>query len=236
MRKRERVRFYMFIRAARFIGDNKPDFAAGGVVLEQLAVLQGVISALETLTGEQTEGFGDAGFEFENKDTARENLREALSEISRTARSMVYEYPAIDERFRMPRSSNDADLLAKARAFLTEATPMQAGFTRYEMDVNFLTELQALITEFENALDAPGSAIDSHVGATAEIGAQIRKGSIAVRMINGAVMNRYRNDAGKRAAWISASHVEKLAEGQEPTPPAQPVQSAPPTATLTPTP
>lgn len=220
MRKRERVRFYMFIRVARFINEHRNDFIAGGVVMAQLAILQAVISALETLTGEQVEGFGDAGFEFENKDTARENLREALKEINETARSMVYEFADIDERFRMPRNRNDADLLAKARAFLNEATLMQADFIRYEMDVNFLTELQMLIAAFENAMEAPGTAIDSHVEATAEIGAEVRKGMVAVRTMNGAVMNKYRSDIGKKAAWVSASHVEKLAEGQEPTPPA----------------
>lgn len=220
MRKRERVKFYMFIRVVRFIGDNLADFAAGGVVAGALGDLQAVVARLETETGEQSEGFGDAGFEFETKDTARENLRETLGEIARTARSMVYEFPAIDERFRMPRNKTDADLLARARAFVTEATPLRADFLRYEMDENFLSELQSLITAFENALEAPGAATDAHVEATAEIGAEIRKGMIAVRTMNGAVLNRYRTDVGKRAAWISAAHVEKLAEGQEPTPPA----------------
>ena len=92
----------------------------------------------------------------------------------------------------------------------------------YEMDANFLTELQTLIDEFESSLSHPGAEVDAHVEATAEIGAEVRKGMVAVRTMNGAVMNRYRTDVGKKAAWISASHIEKLAEGQEPTPPATP--------------
>ena len=223
MTKRERVRYYMFIRVVRFITDNLADFAAGSVVLTQQAVLQGVIAAIEAVSGEQISGLSGARFEYQNKDTARENLRELMEEIAQTARSMVYEFPGIDLKFRMIRGNSDANLLATARSFLTEATPYRNDFINsYEMDANFLTELQTLIDEFESSLSHPGAEVDAHVEATAEIGAEVRKGMVAVRTMNGAVMNRYRTDVGKKAAWISASHIEKLAEGQEPTPPATP--------------
>lgn len=219
MTKRERVRFYMFIRVVRFITDNVADFAAGSVVLVQLAVLQGVIAAVETLTGEQIGGLSDARFSFNSKDTARENLRALMEEIADTARSMVYEFPGIVLKFRLIRGDNDANLLALARAFLADATPIQADFERYGMEKDFPLELQTLIDDFEAAMSAPGTAIDSHVAATADIGAEIRKGMIAVRTMDAPVRNRYKNNVGKFAAWVSASHVEKLAKGQEPTPP-----------------
>jgi hypothetical protein len=221
MTKRERVRFYMFIRVVRFISDNIADFAAGSVVLAQLAILQGVITTIETLSGEQIGGLSGARFGFNSKDTARENLRELLEHIAETARSMVYEIPGIDLQFRMIRGDSDANLLALARSFLANAVPLKDTFTdTYEMDKDFLTDLQNFIDEFENALSVPGTAVDEHVEATAEIGTEIRKGMVIVRTMNGAVLNKYRGDAGKTAAWVSASHIEKLSEGREPTPPA----------------
>ena len=220
MTKKERVRYYMFIRVVRFITDNIADFAAGGVVLTQLAVLQAVVTTIETLSGEQIGGLSDARFGYSNKDTARENLRELLEEIAETARSMVYEIPGIDLQFKMIRGNSDANLLALGRSFLANATPLKDTFTdAYEMDEGFLTELQTLIDAFENALSAPGAAVDEHVAATAETGTEVRKGMVAVRTMNGAVLNKYRSNAGKTAAWASASHIEKLAEGREPTPP-----------------
>lgn len=216
MKKRERVRFNMFLRVITFITDNIADFVAGGVVLTQLAVLQAVANTIHTLSGEQVEGYGDAGFFFNSKETARENLREMLSDISKTARSMVYEFAGIDHRFRMPYNNNDLELLAKARAFLTEATPLEADFVRYEMDDKFLDDLTALIEAFETAMSATGTAIDEHVEATAEIGAEVRKGMIAVRTMNAAVRNKYKNDIGKLNAWQSASHVEREAKKDEP--------------------
>lgn len=222
MTKKDRVRTDMFIRVIAFIAANVADFAAGGVVLAQLAILQAVVAAVQALSGEQVAGYGEARFGFNSKDTARENLREMLSKIAETARSMVYEFPGIDLKFRMIRGDNDANLLAKALAFQTEATPLKEDFIRYEMSGNFLIDLQTLITEFQQSLDAPAAAIDAHVEATAEIGAEIRKGMVAVRTMKGAVVNKYRNDVGKLAAWLSASHIRKEPENVTPPTPVTP--------------
>ena len=93
----ERRRYDMFIRVAQFGADNTADFPAGSVGAAQFGEVTAVIDRLQELLGEQSEGFSDARFEFNNKDTARENLREEISDINRTARSMVYAIPGIDE-------------------------------------------------------------------------------------------------------------------------------------------
>lgn len=209
MTKYQKVRYDMFIRVIEFLQNNIADFPTG-IVAEQLAVLIAVVGRLQTLMGKQAAGLSEARFEYNDKHTAREKLRALLSEIAETARSMVYKYPGIDLKFRMIRNSNEAELLAKARAFLIEATPLLNAFIEFEMDKDFLTELQTLIDEFETSLGEPVAATDSHVEATAEIGAEIRNGMIAVRTITGSVKNKYRNNVGKLAAWLSASHVEKI--------------------------
>jgi hypothetical protein len=224
MTRRETVRFEMFIRVVPFILGLGGIFPAGSIVAVQLAVLQGVIAAIDALTGEQTTGIAEARFGFNSKDTARENLREMLSEISRTARSMVYAFPGINLKFRMMRGDSDLKMLALGRSFLTEATPLKDPFIEYGMDTysdeetntNFLTILQELVDDFEQSLSAAGTAIDAHVAATAEIGAEIRKGMIAVRIIDGVMKNKFRNDVGKLAAWLSASHVEKIPRRTKP--------------------
>lgn len=155
-------------------------------------------------------GLAPDAIKFNSKDTARENLRGMLTDIARTARSMTYKFPDIELKFQLPKNLSDVNMLAAGHAFLTEATPYNNDFIDYEMDKNFLTDLQTLIAEFEAGLGAPGAATDSHVEATAEIGAEIRRGMIAVRTIKGAVMNKYRNDVGKLGAWLSALHIEKV--------------------------
>ena len=37
----------------------------------------------------------------------------------------------------------------------------------------------------------------------------IREGMVAVRTVDGIVLNKRSNDPGKLAAWLSAKHVEK---------------------------
>lgn len=215
---KERVRYEMFIRVVQFIQDNIADFPGGGIVAAQLAVLVAVVDRIQELLGLQIGGYGDSRFEFNSKDTARENLREMLSEINSTARSMIYEFPGIELKFRMIRNRNDAELLGAARAFLIEMTPLISDFERYGQDKNSPAELQTLIDDFEQSLGKPGTAIDSHVEATAEIGAEIRKGMIAVRTMRGVVINKYRPNVGKSAAWFSASRIEKLPQTTTPQP------------------
>jgi hypothetical protein len=55
-----------------------------------------------------------------------------------------------------------------------------------------------------------------HVSATAETASKLGQMNVAVRILDGIVKNRYANDPGKLAAWISASHVEKAPKKKEP--------------------
>lgn len=211
MDDRNRKRYDMFVRVRQFGADNAADFPAGSVGAAQFAEISAVIELIEDLDARQSAGIGDARFAFVGKDTARENVREDLSDISRTARSMVYQFPGINAKFRMPRRTNDADLLASARAFQTEARTHLSDFIAYGLPENFLDDLQNDIEAFEQSLGTTGSAIDTHVEATAEIGAAVRRGMVAWRILDGVVKNRYRSNGGKLAAWTSASHIERAA-------------------------
>lgn len=201
-----------FIRVRGFMTDNSARFPAGSIAAVKMVELSEVIDLLDELSGDQSGGMSDARFSFAGKNSARENVREDLSDISRTARSMNYQFPNIVEKFRMPRGNNDEELLAAARAFLTEATPYKANFIQYEMPADFLEDLQADIEAFEAALGATSSATDSHVEATAAIDEAIRNGMIILRTLNGIVKNVFRDDVGKLAAWLSASHIERRAK------------------------
>jgi hypothetical protein len=77
--------------------------------------------------------------------------------------------------------------------------------------------LNEAIDAFEQSLNAPGAATDSQVAATADIGETIRRGMQAVRILEGVVRNKYRDNTGKTAAWLSASHIAKLPAKTPPT-------------------
>lgn len=143
------------------------------------------------------------------KETARENLREAVYEIARTARVMKYEFDGIDSKFQMPANTSDKNIVTNARAFYDNSPSYNADFLTYELPTTFRADLLTDITAFEDSLNPTGTAIDNRAAAMAKIGEAVRRGMIAWRTLNGVVKNKYRNNVGKLAVWLSASHIEK---------------------------
>lgn len=215
----ERRRVEMFIRVRQFGVDNVADFPAGSIGATQFAAINTAIEEVEQFAGDQSASSGDARQLFVTKDTARENLREQMFEIVRTARSMVYQFDGIDAKFRMPRSQSDQNLLAAARGFYEDSNNYNSDFKDYGLSATFRADLQTAITAFEDSLDPTGTAIDDQVAATANIGEAIRRGMIARRILEGVAKNKYNSNVGKLAAWLSACHIEKAPVAKKPSNP-----------------
>lgn len=119
----------------------------------------------------------------------------------------------------MPHNSSDQNSLAAASAFIAAMGAYEDDFIAYGLTDEFLGDLQNDINAFEQNLDVPAKARETHVAATAEIGAVVRRGMIAVRILDGVVKNKYLNNVGKLAAWTTASHIERTPKSKEPTAP-----------------
>ncbi len=217
MNDSERRRYEMLVRVNQFGVDNAGDFPSG-VGAAQFAAYKTVVNETESKSALQAGGFAEAAQQFEVKDTCRENLRDEMSDISRTAKSMEYEFDGIADKFRFQRNMNDATMLATARAFITEAGPYSADFIAYGLPATFLADLTTAADAFEASFSNTAAATAEHVAATADTSAKIREGMIAKRILDGVVQNKYNNDPGKLAAWLSASHTEKAPKKKAPTP------------------
>ena len=204
------------VRIKEFADSNASFFPAGSVQETQVTVITDELTAIDILGGKQAGGFAESRQQYEVKDTARENMRDDMSDWSRTAKSMEYEFNGIMDKFRMPRGSRDADLINTARAFVTEAAPYQADFIRYGMPATFIADLQAKIAAFEATLGPTADAVTEHVEATAEIAAAIRRIMVARRILDGVMRNVLAANTGKLAAWVSASHIEKAPQRTPP--------------------
>ncbi|MBK9527397.1 MAG: hypothetical protein IPO41_03545 [Acidobacteria bacterium] len=216
MNDNDRRRYEMLVRVKQFGIDNAGDFS--GIATTKFTEIDAIVGATDSEAAKQQAGFGEAAQQFEVKDSVREDLRDEMSAISRTAKSMEYEFDGIADKFRFQRNMNDVEMLAKARAFVTEATPYNADFIAYGMPTTFAADLTALADAFEASFATTASATAEHVAATAETASKIREGMIAVRTVDGIVQNKYANDPGKLAAWLSAKHVEKAPKKKAPTP------------------
>lgn len=209
MNHHERSRYNMFITVREFGVENAADFPVGSIGKTQFAEVTAVIPLIEGFAADQTGGTREAGMGYLSKDMARENLREAMSEISKTSRSMEYAYPGISTIFKMPRNRNDAELLAASSAFQAAMPPYEDAFVTYGLPLEFLGDLTADTVAFQEALAAPAAGMSEQVAATDELGAAIKRGMIAVRILDGVVKNKYRNNVGKLASWATASHIER---------------------------
>ena len=216
MNDRDRRRYEMLVRVKQFGIDNAGDFT--GIATTKFNAIGTIVDDTDTKAAAQQSGFAEAAQQFEVKDTARENLRDEMSDISRTAKSMEYEFDGISDKFRFQRNMSDADLLAKGRAFVIEAGPYALDFKAYGMPSTLIADLTAACDAFEATFSTTASAQAEHVAATADTASKIREGMVAVRTVDGIVQNKYAGDPDKLAAWLSAKHVEKDPKKKAPTP------------------
>jgi hypothetical protein len=205
----ERSRFNTFVTVNQFGIENAADFPSGSVGQTQFEEIALVIPLIQDFAADQTGGTREAGAGYLSRDTARENLRQAVGDVSRTSRSMEYAHPGISTIFRMPENRTDAGLIAAAKAFAAAFPPYEDAFIAYGLPAEFLADLTAVTTDFEQALSAPAAGMSEQVAATAELGAAIRRGMQALRVLEGVVRNKYRDNVGKLAAWETASHIER---------------------------
>ncbi len=215
MNDSDRRRYEMQVRVVQFGTDNAGDFT--GIATTKFGELATLVGEIEGKSADQQSGFGEAAQQFEVKDTVRENLRDEMSDISRTAKSMEYAIDGISDKFRFQRNMSDANMLAKARAFHTESATYEADFIAYGLPAAFRLDLKNAADAFEASFSNTAAATAEHVAATADTSAKVREGMVIVRVLDGIVKNKYANDPGKLAAWISASHVEKAPK--KPAPP-----------------
>ena len=109
--------------------------------------------------------------------------------------------------------------MALARAFHTESALYNADFIAYGLNANFRLALDEEANAFEASFAAAATAKAEQVAATADIAATIRQGMVDVRVLDPVVRNKYADNPGKLAAWVSASHVQAAPSTPENPPP-----------------
>jgi len=232
MNDRENRISEMFDRAHNFMNARVADFAAGGVVLQAHTNLGSARTQLNTSGGRQASGHSSVRSATETRAAARAALRDDLEAIARTAKAMADEITGIEQKFRLPRSNNDQNLLNIARAFAADATPLAAQFIAHEMPADFLTDLNDDIAALETAIGNQAEGVEEHVGSRAEIENALEAGMKEIRTLDAGIRNKYANDPATLAEWTSASHIERSPRRAKPSsgaPPAGPTPPAPPT-------
>ena len=196
-----RVRDFGVTHAAEF-----PPASLGG---EQFAVVGQVVEELTRQATAQSSSAGAARQGSTNKAAAREDLREDLQAVARTARAMSLDVPGLEDKFRLARGVGDQPLLLLARTFADDAEPLKAEFVKRGLSADFVEELREAAAAFSDAINRKSQGRGKHVAATAAIDGLVERGIRHVREIDALVRNTFASDPSALAAWESASHVER---------------------------
>lgn len=150
----------------------------------------------------------------------RSEMNSFLVWMSRTARDIARNDETFVNKFRIPRMNlNDSMLLETARAFYADSNAVEATFVEYGFPADFRGDLDALIDEFDSAINAQDAAFRERVSSNATVDELLDIALTARRTLLIIVPNIFHNDASKLADWASASHIEKLPKPKKTNPP-----------------
>lgn len=198
----------MFINVNQFGQDNTSDFSPYADAVAGFAAITEVIRNLRESAATQTSGA--VGRTTTQKAVLRDAIRRQMKDISRTARALGTNNVGLQRLFRIPNGDNDANLIATAREFATEAANFKADFLRLAMPADFIEVLTADIEAFEQALNNKATAKVTGITATASIDDELKRGMDKVRIIDAIARNVYGNNPAKLAAWTSARHIARI--------------------------
>ena len=122
----------------------------------------------------------------------------------------------LEGQFKRPPNATEEALLNTAHSYATNAGPLKAQFIAHEMPADFIEDLNEDIAELETASDSRADAVGDHVSASAGLDDAIDRCLEIIRKLDPIMKNKYADDPGTLAEWISASHVERAPRRKKP--------------------
>lgn len=215
-------RLETLIRVRQYGASHAATFPANSRGAEVLAEVDAAITELETHASAQHSGKSALSANTTLTASARAELREDLEAIRRTARAMSHATPGLEDKFRLPRSPRDQELLAAARSFAADVVSLKAEFVRRGLPADFVEDLNADVEAFAASIDGKAQKAGERVAATAAIDSAVERGVNAVRELDAIVRNTFRQDPAALAEWTSASHTERAPRAAHAAPNAPP--------------
>lgn len=210
------IRRYETLKRVRDFGLTKADdFPAQSFGRELFDKVAQYVTDLENHGANQASGKGEAYSTTTSKAAVREDLRDMLMALNRTARVLAYETPGLDDKFRFPHNSSDQALLNAARAFASAAVPLKASFIKLGHAADFIEQLNTLIASFETASTQRTAAVGSRVVARIAIDETISRGMQTVRQLDVLIRNIFNGDSLTLTAWEQASRIERRTRAVE---------------------
>ncbi|MFN0121650.1 MAG: hypothetical protein ACKV2V_14245 [Blastocatellia bacterium] len=206
------LRQLQMLRRVRDFGLTRvTDFPGGSLSGSLFTSLSRTITRLESEADTQTTSHGDGMKETAVRTSARKALEQTLMALYRTARAMSFDNPGLDNKFRLPRKSDDASLLEFARVAAATATPLTSAFIEHEMPADFLATLTTQTTAFTEAINAGTTARTTRTVATDSISRVIAEGMQTIIRLDAIVRNKYAGDPASLQTWKTIRRIGRAA-------------------------
>jgi hypothetical protein len=186
-------------------------FAATSRATKQFDIITAEVAEMEKEGVAQLSGSTEYHGSSTSKQIAAKALRAQLVKIRETADAIAETagLPDFDDQFTAPRSRSYTSLIITARENLAEATKHKALFLEFELEEDFLDELEDAIDDLEKEGSDQNAGISEQVGATAALRAALERGIAARTQLLPIVRNKFANNPAILAQWESAARIER---------------------------
>lgn len=210
MNDQQRRRYERGARVRDFAETVKSSFPAGSKGAESAARVKELVERVTALDASRATNTRAAREGTSGKGEAREALRALLSQISRTARAISLDDPALKDRFPLPGGNPNAQaLVSTARSFLAEATPLKTQFVEYGMSDDFPEALAAKIDDFESHATRQHTGVSARAADAAAIDAALDDLDDEITRFDTIARNRLDGNVAALAGLQSARRVER---------------------------
>jgi len=215
-------RLEMLKRVQNFGQDHNDAFPQGSFGRELLDAASQVVAKLESHGATQLSGHSAAQNLGASKETLREELREQMSAINRTARVMALTTPEFESKFRLPRNVSDQTWLNAAHAFALDGAPLKEHFIKHGLPTSFIDQLNQTANDFAQAISQRAAAVNTRVTSGIVIDEQIARGLQLVRQLDVLIRNLFHGDPVTLSSWTRSSHVVRRTRNHTPDTPEKP--------------
>jgi hypothetical protein len=201
-----RRRLDMATRVRDFLRAHQTDVVGEGL---GLAKLEELIQRADALVARQRAGFAATRSATMQRQGIRDTLQTALLRYLKVVSQAASKVnPDLVAQFQMPHLNiSHRVFVAAVRGLLEKANEQKDLLVNHGMQASLLEDLGSALAEFEQTLESSRAGRREHIGATADLKAVDAEIAEQVRVLDGLMRYRFRDNADFMGEWASVRNV-----------------------------
>ena len=204
-----RRRLDMATRVRDFLRAHQSDVVGEGLGGLGLAKLEELVQRADALVAQQRAGLAASRSATLQRVGIRDTLQTALLRyLKAVSQAAAKVNPDLVAQFQMPHLKvSHRVFVAAVRGLLAKANEQKDLLVSHGMQASLLDDLGASLTEFEQTLESSRAGHRAHTGATADLEAVASEITEQVRVLDGLMQYRFRENAELMGEWTGVRNV-----------------------------